>query len=144
MTRLPRRFSAYILGPDRLQLIEDQSDALNANLGGTALGQGSHAGTFNLASVAGATYVHGSVGGDAVSGALTLAGGFALNADGTVRDLAGDRATMSPLPHCLALVFWARAITSRPLHRRTRNPVAPPRAPTHPSSTPYRCKSEPS
>jgi hypothetical protein len=78
------KFSAYIVGPDRLQLIEDQTDTLNANLGGTALGQGAHAGTFNLASVAGTTYVHGSVGADAASGALTLAGGFALNADGTV------------------------------------------------------------
>jgi hypothetical protein len=78
------KFSAYILGPDRLQLIEDQSDALNANLGGTALGQGSHAGTFNLAKVAGVSYAHGSVGADAVNGALTLAGGFGLNADGTV------------------------------------------------------------
>ena len=78
------KFSAYILGPDRLQLIEDQSDALNANLGGTALGQGTHAGQFSLASVAGASYVHGSAGADAVSGALTLAGGFGLNADGTV------------------------------------------------------------
>jgi len=78
------KFSAYILGPDRLQLIEDQSDALNANLGGIALGQGTHAGQFSLANVAGASYVHGSVGADAVSGALTLAGGFGLNADGTV------------------------------------------------------------
>lgn len=78
------KFSGYIVGPNRLQLIEDQSDALNANLGGTALGQGTRAGSFNLAGVAGTTYVHGSAGADAVSGALTLAGGFALNADGTV------------------------------------------------------------
>jgi hypothetical protein len=78
------KFSAYILGPGRLQLIEDQSDALNANLGGTALGQGTHAGQFTLASVAGTSYAHGSVGADAANGALTLAGAFGLNADGTV------------------------------------------------------------
>jgi hypothetical protein len=38
-----------------MQLIEDQSDALNANLGGTALGQGTHADTFRLAGVAGSS-----------------------------------------------------------------------------------------
>jgi hypothetical protein len=78
------KFSAYIVGSDRLQLIEDQSDALNANLGGTALGQGTHAGTFSLAGVAGSSYAHGSAGVDASNGALTLAGGFGLNADGSV------------------------------------------------------------
>jgi hypothetical protein len=77
-------FSAYIVGPGRLQLIEDQSDALNANLGGTALGQGTNAGKFTQASLAGASYAHGTTGADASNGALTLAGGFGLNADGTV------------------------------------------------------------
>jgi hypothetical protein len=77
-------FSAYIVGPGRLQLIEDQSDALNANLGGTALGQGANAAKFTQASVAGASYAHGTTGADASNGALTLAGGFGLNADGTV------------------------------------------------------------
>jgi hypothetical protein len=78
------KFSAYVVGSDRLQLIEDQSDVLNANLGGTALGQGSHAGTFSLAGVAGSSYAHGSTGADVFNGALTLAGGFGLNADGSV------------------------------------------------------------
>jgi hypothetical protein len=77
-------FSAYIVGPGRLQLIEDQSDALNANLGGMALGQGANAAKFTQASVAGASYAHGTTGADASNGALTLAGGFGLNADGTV------------------------------------------------------------
>jgi hypothetical protein len=76
-------FSAYIVGPNRLQLIEDQSDQLNANLGGTALGQGANAGKFTLANVAGTSYAHGTSGADG-NGALTLAGGFGLNADGTV------------------------------------------------------------
>lgn len=78
------KFSAYVVSPQRLQLIEDQSDVLNANLGGTALGQGANAGRFTQASVAGASYAHGTSGADAVNGALTLAGGFGLNANGTV------------------------------------------------------------
>jgi hypothetical protein len=77
------KFSAYIVGPARLQLVESQSDALNANLGGTALGQGANAGQFTFANVAGSSYAHGTVGADS-NGPLTLAGGFALNADGTV------------------------------------------------------------
>jgi hypothetical protein len=76
-------FTAYIVGPGRLQLIEDQSDALNANLGGTALGQGANSGKFTMASVSGASYAHGTIGADG-NGPLTLAGGFGLNADGTV------------------------------------------------------------
>ena len=81
------KLTAYIVGSDRLQLIEDQSDALNANLGGTALGQGSNAGQFSIASVAGSSYAHGTLGAEASGGGaapLTLAGGFGLNADGTV------------------------------------------------------------
>jgi hypothetical protein len=81
------KFSAYIVGPARLQLVESQADALNANLGGTALGQGTNAGQFTLASVAGSSYAHGTVGAEASANGpapLTLAGGFGLNADGTV------------------------------------------------------------
>jgi len=76
--------SAYVVSPGRLQLIEDQSDALNANLGGTALGQGAHAGKFTQAGLAGASYAHGTTGADSTNGAMTLAGGFGLNADGSV------------------------------------------------------------
>lgn len=78
------KLAAYVVGPGGVYLIEDQADALNANLAGVALGQGSNAGHFTLATVAGTTYAHGSHGIDSVNGALTLAGGFALNADGTV------------------------------------------------------------
>jgi hypothetical protein len=81
------QFSAYVVGPARLQLVESQTDGLNANLGGTALGQGSNAGQFTLAGVAGSSYAHGSSGSETAaygSGPLTLAGGFGLNADGTV------------------------------------------------------------
>jgi hypothetical protein len=81
------KFSAYVVGPARLQLVESQADTLNANLGGTALGQGTNAGQFTLAGVAGSSYAHGTVGVEANAngpGPLTLAGGFGLNADGTV------------------------------------------------------------
>jgi hypothetical protein len=81
------QFSAYVVGPARLQLVESQTDGLNANLGGTALGQGTNAGQFTLAGVAGSSYAHGSSGSETAaygSGPLTLAGGFGLNADGTV------------------------------------------------------------
>lgn len=78
------KFSAFIVSPARMYLIEDQADVLNANLGGVALGQGVNTGTFSMAHVAGTSYAHGSAGVDAANGALTLAGGFAFNADGTV------------------------------------------------------------
>jgi hypothetical protein len=80
-------FSAYSVSAARLYLIEDQADAANANLGGTALGQGTNAGSFTTASVAGASYAFGVAGLDntAPSGsAVTIAGGFGLNANGTV------------------------------------------------------------
>ena len=81
------KFSAYVVSPNRLQLVESQADALNANLGGTALGQGPNAGQVSLASGAGSSYAHGTLGAEATAGGaapLTLAGGFALNGDGTV------------------------------------------------------------
>lgn len=78
------KLAAYVVGPDTVYLIEDQADTLNANLAGVALGQGSNAGSFTLAGVAGTSYAHGSHGVDVDNGALTLAGGFALNAGGTV------------------------------------------------------------
>lgn len=78
------KFAAYVVGSGRMYLIEDQADALNANLGGVALAQGNNAGRFTLASVSGVSYAHGSTGADAANGAVTLAGGFQLNADGTV------------------------------------------------------------
>jgi len=77
------KLSAYVVGPGRLELIEDQSDDLNADLGGTALGQGNNAGNFTLAGVAGTTYVHGLDGANG-NGLAKLAGTFVLNADGTV------------------------------------------------------------
>jgi hypothetical protein len=75
--------SAYIVGPNRIELVEDLSDALNGVLGGTGLAQGSNTGAFNPSMVAGQTYVFSAIGADA-NGLATLAGGFTLNSDGTV------------------------------------------------------------
>jgi hypothetical protein len=75
--------TGYIVGPDRIELVESQADALQADLGGTALGQESNTGTFTTANVINTSYAHGSIGMDAV-GPVTMAGGFGFNADGTV------------------------------------------------------------
>ena len=80
--------SGYIVGANRIELVENQNDALNADLGGTALGQGSNTKSFSQATLLNKTYVFASQGADA-NGALTLAGGFNFNADGTV---SGDLA----------------------------------------------------
>ena len=80
--------SGYIVGPNRIQLVENLQDSLNGVLGGTALGQGSNTENFTQAGVAGQTYVFASQGAD-VTGLANLAGGFILNANGTV---AGDLA----------------------------------------------------
>jgi hypothetical protein len=80
--------SGYIVGANRIELVENQADALNGDLGGTALGQGSNTKSFSQATVLNTTYVYASQGSDA-NGPLTLAGGFIFNADGTV---SGDLA----------------------------------------------------
>jgi hypothetical protein len=80
--------SGYIVGANRIELVENQNDALNADLGGAALGQGSNAKSFSQASLLNKTYVYASQGADS-NGPLTLAGGFNFNADGTV---SGDLA----------------------------------------------------
>ena len=80
--------SGYLVGVNRIELVENQNDALNADLGGTALGQGSNTKTFSQSTLLNKTYVYASQGADA-NGPLTLAGGFNFNADGTV---SGDLA----------------------------------------------------
>jgi hypothetical protein len=76
--------TGYVNG-DQIQLVESQGDALNGYTGGTALSQGTHAGSFSMASpfIAGATYAFGSSGMDN-NGTTNLAGGLALRADGTL------------------------------------------------------------
>ena len=83
--------TGYIIG-NKIQLIEDQNDALNGVLGGVALSQGSNTGKFSSQSVIGASYAYGALGTDANengSGLLDIGGGFGFNADGT---LSGDMA----------------------------------------------------
>lgn len=75
--------NGYIVGPNRIEFIEDPQDTLGATLGGTALEQGANSGTFTMAGVAGSTYVYTGVGAD-VNGLATLGGAFVLNANGTV------------------------------------------------------------
>ena len=75
--------SGYIVGPNRIQIVENLQDNLNGVLGGTALGQGSNSGNFTTASVAGGSYAFTAVGVD-VNGLAHFAGGFGLNANGTV------------------------------------------------------------
>ena len=83
-SRVPQfGLSAYIVGPNRVELVEDLSDALNGVLGGAALGQGPNTGAFNPSTVAGQTFVFSAIGADP-NGLATFAGGFVLNSDGTV------------------------------------------------------------
>jgi hypothetical protein len=73
--------SGYIVGTNQIQVLENQPDALGADTGGVALGQGTNAGNFGQASVANTTYVHASSGADA-NGVLTIAGGFSFGSSG--------------------------------------------------------------
>jgi hypothetical protein len=75
--------SGYVVGTNQIQILENQPDALNADLGGVALGQGTNTGNFSQASVSSKTYVHGSFGEDA-NGLLTIAGGFSFGSSGGV------------------------------------------------------------
>lgn len=76
--------TGYVIG-NKIQLIENQNDALNGVVGGVALSQGSNTGKFNSSSpmVSGQSYAFGLSGEDS-NGLLTMAGGFGLNSDGTV------------------------------------------------------------
>ena len=84
--------AGYTVATNQIQLVET-NDTLGGDLGGTALGQGSNTGQFNLASVAGNSYAFGAIGQDNTSAGgsniVQMAGGFGLNANGTV---SGDLA----------------------------------------------------
>ncbi len=73
--------TGYIVGPGQIQLVESQNDTLSADLGGTALGQGSNTGSFSQASIASKTYVF-AVSGEDVNNLATFAGDFAFNSSG--------------------------------------------------------------
>jgi hypothetical protein len=84
--------AGYTIGTNQIQLVET-NDILGGDLGGTALGQGPNTGRFNLAGVAGNSYAFGAIGQDNTSSGgsniVQIAGGFGLNANGTV---SGDLA----------------------------------------------------
>ena len=77
--------AGYIAGPNRIELVESgqTGDALNANTGGTALGQGANTGKFSLtsASVLNQSYAQGSGGVDP-NGAVVFSGAFGLAMNG--------------------------------------------------------------
>jgi hypothetical protein len=78
--------AGYTVGTNQIQLVET-NDTLGGDLGGTALGQGANTGKFSLAGVAGGSYAFGANGQDntpAGSNIVQMAGGFGLNANGTV------------------------------------------------------------
>jgi hypothetical protein len=78
--------TGYVLDGHTIQLLESQTDTLNADLGGTALAQGSNAGQFSANSVANYTYVHVSQGQD-TNGPVFLGGAFSFAPGGSVSGL---------------------------------------------------------
>jgi hypothetical protein len=76
----------YVTG-NTVQLVEDGSnDSLNADLGGTALAQGAHAGQFSASSIENATYVYSAEGQD-TNGPVSLGGAFVFAPGGTATGL---------------------------------------------------------
>jgi hypothetical protein len=80
--------TGYIVGTNRIQLVETH-DTLGGDLGGTALGQGtSHTGNFTAASMANTTYVFTAAGADGNGSGgtqnLHLAGSLTFNTDLTL------------------------------------------------------------
>ena len=78
--------TGYVLDGHTIQLLESQSDTLNADLGGTALAQGSNAGQFNANSILNFNYIHASQGQD-TNGPLFLGGAFSFAPGGSVSGL---------------------------------------------------------
>ncbi|MEI9979608.1 MAG: hypothetical protein WDN23_11525 [Edaphobacter sp.] len=75
--------TGYVLSPSQIQLVESQADVLNDDLGGMALGQGSNAGTFSLASLSNTTYVFASSGED-VNNLATFGGNLTFGTSGAL------------------------------------------------------------
>jgi hypothetical protein len=85
--------TGYIVGTNRIEMVESQTDALNADLGGAALGQGAHTGTFTGAGVLNTTYVFANLGADVngtlnMSAAMTLGNGGALSGTIALNDIS--------------------------------------------------------
>jgi hypothetical protein len=76
----------YLVDGSTVQLVESSSDSLNADLGGTALAQGSNTGQFSATSVSNSTYVFGSLGQD-TNGPVVLGGAFIFAPGGAATGL---------------------------------------------------------
>jgi hypothetical protein len=76
----------YLVDGHTIQLVESHPDSLNADLGGTALAQGSKTGQFGTGSVTNATYVFGSLGQDS-NGPVGLGGAFIFANGGNLSGL---------------------------------------------------------
>jgi hypothetical protein len=74
----------YIVGTNRIELVENNTDALQGSLGGSALGQGAKTNAFTTADVTGASYAFIANGADNINGLANFAGAFALNSNGSV------------------------------------------------------------
>jgi hypothetical protein len=73
----------YIVGTNRIELVENNTDTLQGSLGGAALGQGAKTNAFTAADVTGASYAFVANGADG-NGVANFAGAFALNSNGSV------------------------------------------------------------
>ena len=76
-------FTAYTVSASRMELVESQTDALGADLGGVALGQGSNTNNFSASSVLNNSYVYGASGAD-IHGSSAIAGIFSFNGSGAL------------------------------------------------------------
>lgn len=79
----PFVLTGYLLDGKTIQILESQSDSLNADLGGTMLAQGANAGQFSAANVANTTYAHGAIGQD-LNGPVTFGGYHTFASNGSV------------------------------------------------------------
>ena len=75
--------AGYLVDGKTIQLVESQTDALQADLGGPALAQGNNTGTFSQTNVVNTIYVHGSQGAD-TNGPLIIGGYFNFAPNGSV------------------------------------------------------------
>jgi hypothetical protein len=115
--------TGYIVGTNRIQLVESQTDTLDADLGGTALGQGTHTGTFTPAGVANTTYVFAVPGTDSTANGSTLnfAGSFTL---GTAGALSGTIA-LNDMTYYGALAITGGTYAVDPTGRVTISGITP-------------------
>jgi hypothetical protein len=112
--------TGYVVGPNRIQLVESQQDPLNADLGGAAIAQTTPASGFTAASVSGNTYVFSATGSD-IYGDVQLAGTFTLNADGSL----GGTIALNDLAYYGTVMITTGTYTVDPTGRVTLSNILP-------------------